>query len=146
MKLSTIAFLLTSLLAFLLGLFALENVAAGLEQHESTTAIAAFDFFQHDVYAWNGGRLRRYGTNDQRSFVQLMSKKKRRRSLQTFFGLLNFRDNYQERIHIGASEPPNSICEEGFQHMLTLHFISRLMPFPVSGPYRALATEAHDRT
>ncbi|KAI8402653.1 hypothetical protein FOFC_17969 [Fusarium oxysporum] len=44
MKLSTIAFLLASLLAFLLGLFALENVAAGLERNESTTAIAAFDF------------------------------------------------------------------------------------------------------
>ncbi|SCO92195.1 uncharacterized protein FRV6_16323 [Fusarium oxysporum] len=40
MKLSTVAFLL----AFLPGLFALENVAAGLEQHESTTTIAAFDF------------------------------------------------------------------------------------------------------
>ncbi|KAJ4044728.1 hypothetical protein NW761_008356 [Fusarium oxysporum] len=66
MKLSTIAFLLASLLAFLLGLFALENVAAGLEQHESTTAIAAFDF----VDAWNGGRLRRYGTNDQQSLAQ----------------------------------------------------------------------------
>ncbi|KAJ0144739.1 putative exopolygalacturonase B [Fusarium oxysporum f. sp. albedinis] len=44
MKLSTIAFLLASLLAFLLGLFALENVAAGLERNESTTVIAAFDF------------------------------------------------------------------------------------------------------
>ncbi|EWZ30397.1 hypothetical protein FOZG_15884 [Fusarium oxysporum Fo47] len=44
MKLSTIAFLLASLLAFLLGLFALENVAAGLARNEPTTAIAAFDF------------------------------------------------------------------------------------------------------
>ncbi|KAL5593130.1 hypothetical protein FOBRF1_012232 [Fusarium oxysporum] len=44
MKLPTIAFLLVPLLAFLLGLFALENVAAGLERNGSTTAIAAFDF------------------------------------------------------------------------------------------------------